>query len=100
MAKIGLARLKNIIREEIENLHEGEDHDSASKIAKSASDLMKAIDSFREVSSEKARAEVGQNLQTMHQVLDRIVHSPMNYVDSTEPGPKVVTLKPQNKEVV
>jgi hypothetical protein len=100
MAKIGLARLKNIIREEIENLHEGEDHDSAAKIAKSASDLMKAIDSFRDVSSEKARAEVGQNLETMHQALDRIVHSPMQYVDATKPPVKKVSLKPQKTNIV
>lgn len=100
MSKIGIARLKQIIREELSNLHESDDHATAAKIAKSASDLMKAVEAFKENSSEKARSELGSSLESMHQILDRIVHSPMQYVDATEPGPKVVSLKPEKKEVV
>jgi DUF438 domain-containing protein len=100
MAKIGLARLKNIIREEIENLHEGEDHDSASKIMSSATKLLSAIESFKESASEKAKAEMGTNLEGVEQLLNRIAASPMQYVDATKPPVKKVSLKPQKTNMV
>ena len=100
MAKIGLARLKKIIREEIENLHEGEDHDSASKIVSGATKLLNALESFKETASEKVKAEIGSNLDGLEQILKRVVSSPMQYVDVTKPPVQKVTLKPQSKDVV
>lgn len=100
MAKIGISRLKKIIREEIENLYEGADEDAASKIMSSATKLLNAIESFKESSSEKLKSELGSNLDGVEQLLKRVVASPMQYVDVTSPGPKKVTLKPEKKEVV
>ena len=100
MAKIGISRLKKIIREEIENLYEGADEDAASKIMSSATKLLNAIESFKENSSEKLKAELGSNLDGVEQLLKRVVASPLQYVDVTAPGPKKVTLKPEKKEVV
>jgi len=100
MAKIGISRLKKIIREELENIYEGVDEDSAAKMAQTASKLLSAIESFKEASSEKVKSEVGSSLEGVEQLLKRVVASPMQYVDVTSPGPKKVTLKPEKKEVV
>lgn len=100
MAKIGIATLKKIIREEIENLYEGTDEDSASKIMSGATKLLSAIENFKESASEKVKAELGSNLDGVEQLLKRVVSSPMQYVDASSPGPKKVSLKPEKKEVV
>lgn len=100
MAKIGISRLKTIIREELQNIYEGADEDTAAKIMSGASKLLNAIESFKETASEKVKAEVGSNLDGVEQLLKRIVASPMQYVDVAAPGPKKVTLKPEKKEVV
>lgn len=100
MAKIGISRLKKIIREELSMIHEGEDHDSASKIMSSATKLLSAIETFKETASEKAKAEMGTNLDGVEQLLNRIVASPMQYVDATKPPTKKITLKPQKSSVV
>lgn len=100
MAKIGIATLKKIIREEIENLYEGTDEDSASKIMSGATKLLNAIENFKETASEKVKAELGSNLDGVEQLLKRVVASPMQYVDVTSPGPKKVSLKPEKKDVV
>lgn len=100
MAKIGISRLKKIIHEEISLLREGEDHDSASKIMSSATKLLSAIETFKETASEKAKAEMGTNLEGVEQLLNRIVASPMQYVDATKPPAKKVTLKAQKPDVV
>jgi molybdenum-dependent DNA-binding transcriptional regulator ModE len=98
MAKIEINRLQKIIREELENLREGADHDSAAKLMSAATKLINAIDSFKEAASEKAKAELDAHLASVEQTLSRIVSSPMQYVDVTKPPVKRVTLKPQ-KEV-
>lgn len=95
MAKITLQTLKKIIREEVTSLHEGVDHDTASKVMSAATKLLSAIESFKESASEKAKSEMGSNLDSVEQLLNRIVASPMQYVDATKPPVKKVTLKPQ-----
>ena len=100
MAKIGITRLKKIIREELQNIYEGTDEDSAAKMAQAASKLLGAIESFKDSASEKVKSEVGSNLDGVEQLLKRVVSSPMQYVDVTAAGPKKVTLKPEKKEVV
>lgn len=100
MAKIGISRLKQIIREELQNINEGTDEESAAKMAQSASKLLSAIESFKESASEKVKSEVSAGLDGVEQLLKRVVASPMQYVDVTSPGPKKVTLKPEKKEIV
>ncbi|NBP65437.1 MAG: hypothetical protein EBU66_12360, partial [Bacteroidetes bacterium] len=55
-------KLKKIIREELQNIYEGADEDAASKIMSGATKLLNAIESFKESSSEKVKAEIGSNL--------------------------------------
>ena len=95
MAKITLQTLKKIIREEVTTLREGADHDTASKVMSAATKLLGAIEAFKESASEKAKAEMGTNLDGVEQLLNRIVASPMQYVDATKPPAQKVTLKPQ-----
>ena len=100
MPKIGLEKLKKIIREEMSRLDEGEDHDTAAKIMSSATKLLSAIESFKESASEKVKAEIGVHLEETEKVLQRVVASPMQYVDVAKPVVKKVTLKPQKPGVV
>ncbi|NBW06518.1 MAG: hypothetical protein EBR82_00655 [Caulobacteraceae bacterium] len=97
MPQITLKRLQQIIREEL-SLNEGADHDSAAKVMSSATKLLKAVESFKSASSEKARSEMGTHLDEIEKILNRVVGSPMQYVDATEPAMKKVTLKPAKDE--
>jgi hypothetical protein len=100
MPKIQLDRLKQIIREEMSNLHEGEDHDSAAKLMSSASKLLNSLETFKDTSSEKVKAEIGSHLEEVETILKRIVSSPMQYVDSVKPVAKKVSFKPQKTNLV
>lgn len=100
MPSIGLKRLKQIIREELSNINEGPDEDAATKVMSAASKLLKSLESFKETSSEKAKAELTSHLEGLEKTLKRIVASPMTYVDSTQPTEKKVTLKPEKKDLV
>lgn len=100
MPKIGLDKLKKIIQEEMHNLQEGADHDTASKIMSGATKLLKAIESFKSTASEKVKAEMGSNLEEVEKLLNRIAASPMQYVDATKPTSKKVSLKPQKSSNV
>ena len=95
MPKIGLEKLKKIIQEEMLNLHEGADHDTAAKIMSGASKLLKAIEAFKNTASEKVKAEMGSNLEEVEKLLNRIADSPMQYVDATKPTARKVSLKSQ-----
>lgn len=99
MPKIALSRIKQIIREELQNLDEGQDHDSASKIMSSATKLLNAIESFKDDVSERAKGELGTNLDEVENILNRIVSSPMQYVDVAKPQAQKVTLKPTKTDV-
>ena len=97
MPKIELDRLKKIIREELATkLNEGEDHNVASKQMSSATKLLGAVETFKNDASAKAKAEVGKLLEDLEKLLNRIIGSPMQYVDTTKPPQlqgKKVTLK-------
>ena len=102
MPKITLDRLKKIIREEVEMLHEGEDHDSAAKVMNSAAKLISAIEAFREAGSEKAKTSLAEaGLDQVESALKRVIDSPMQYVDvTTPPAQKKVSLRPQKSSTV
>jgi len=101
MPKININRLKTIIREELQMLHENPDLQSAAALGRAAASLHKAVSSFKESASEKAKAEMPY-LEELEQTLERIVSSPVNYVDSTEAAPAVkkVTMKVTSPEKV
>lgn len=93
MPKIALNTLKRIIREEMSSLREGQDHDTAAKIMSSASKLLSAVEDFKESSSEKVRAEIMTHVEEVEKVLNRIMASPMQYLDAVKPPQQKVTLK-------
>lgn len=100
MPKIELDRLKKIIREEIENLNEGDAHDAATKQASVAAKLLKAIETFKNTASEKAKSDFGESISSVEQILVRIINSPMQYIDAPKPVVKKVSLKPSKSNVV
>jgi len=95
MAKITIQTLRRIILEEIETLREGTNEDQAAAMASSASKLLKAIESFKEVATAKAKAELGEHIEVSEKLLKRIVASPMQYIDAPKSAVKKVTLKPE-----
>jgi hypothetical protein len=101
MSKIDLRTVQRIIREEIQSLYEGDDHKTGAKVMSSAANLLSAIESFKETASEKAKAEIGETLDAVEQIVKRILDAPMQYVDTVQ-GPqfKKVTLKPVKDEVM
>lgn len=98
MSKITITELRKIISEEIKNLREGANEDQAAAMASSASKLLKAIESFKEVATAKAKADLGTHVDETEKLLKRIVASPMQYIDAPKPAVKKVTLKPGAEE--
>lgn len=105
MPKIELNRLKKIIREELSNrLVEGDDHNVASKQMTSATKLLNALEVFKADASAKAKAELGQPMEELEKLLNRVIASPMQYVDVTAPPAvdaekgKKVSLKPAKSQ--
>ena len=95
MPSIDLKKLKQIIREEVALVREGDDHDAAAKIVSSSAKLLKAIEAFKGSISEKVKADLGGHLEEVEKVLNRIVAPAVQHVDATKPPEKkVVTLKP------
>lgn len=95
MPKIELNKLKKIIREEMISITEGANHDAASKNMSGATKLLNAIENFKNNASERVKADLAVHLDGITKLLDRIVASPMQYVDVTKPPMKKVTLKAQ-----
>lgn len=88
------------------HLKEGAEHEAASKLMKASSDLIAALDKFKEVMKEspKVRQSVTPHFESLETVLkDKISRSPMEYVSVVEPVKepkpeiKKVSLKPTNK---
>jgi len=96
MSKINLDKLKTIIREEMKVLKEGEDHQNAVDMADASAKLLKAVEAFNDAASEKLKAEVEGGLAALTKTLERVVSSPMNYVDKVNKPviKKKVSFKP------
>lgn len=97
MPKITITELRKIIAEEIQSLREGANEDQAASMASNASKLLKAIESFKEVATAKAKADMGDHVEEAEKLLKRIVASPMQYIDAPKPVAQKVTLKPGEK---
>ena len=98
MAKITIQTLKKIISEEIKNIiTEGDSEDKAAVLMSNASKLLKAIETFKVVATEKCKVDMGTCVDDMEKVLKRIINSPMQYVDVPKSVVKKVSLKPAEK---
>lgn len=101
MPRIHVSRLKKIIQEEINLLLEDESHESAAKNVSNASKLLNALKSSKENLSEKAKAELSEaGLDQIEQILNRIIASPLQYVDATKPPVKKISLRQQKEKTL
>lgn len=100
MSKITVIALRKIIFEEIKNLKEGINEDSAASLAFDASKLLKALESFKESATVKSKADLGNHLDEVEKILKRIITSPMQYIDVTKSVVKKVSLKSSEKPVI
>jgi len=91
MTSIDIKQLKQIIREEIEKLHEVDEYKDGSKVMKSAADLISAIETFKQNASASSKTFVGEEvLDDLKSKLDTIARNSMNYIDvSDKPNPAV-----------
>jgi len=88
---IKLDEIRKVIREELA-LAEALDHKSIKSIVASASNLLKAIESFEKSGlSDGMVTAVGSNLQSIKASLEDMVQNPGSYVP--KPEPKKVVFK-------
>lgn len=90
--KIAISDLRKIVKEELGLVQEDLDHKSINSVVKSASNMLKALDSF-EKSEPTAAMMTGVStlLSSLRKSLEDMLQNPASYVD--KPGPKVVTFK-------
>lgn len=91
MPSITVNRLKRIIKEELQMLHEGEREEQGAVLNRACSELIKAIEKFKESSSAKAKSmmdgggvSLENHLKEAEKMLKRITDTPKEFVD----GPK------------
>ena len=90
--KISLEELRKIVKEEIELLDEELDHVSVKTVVNSASNLLKALDSFRASESTAAMSTgISPHIESLRKSLEDMIQNPVSYVD--RPPPKVLTVK-------
>lgn len=82
-AKVTLKQLRNIIKEEVESF----DHKARSEVVSSASNLMKAVEAFREDAPPNVINAVTPGLDDLYETLKDMADNPGSYVQSP---PKVV----------
>lgn len=83
MPKIGLDKLRNIIREElVRSLAEGEQAKSGIDHAREAVKCLDAIEKYKSLATSKALAEMQTELEKVEKVLHRITASPLEYADA------------------
>lgn len=93
MSKITVQALRKLIAEEIRIIKEGANEDQAAKMAQSASKLLKAIEDYKTVATEKAKSEMGNHLDESEKLLKRIISAPLQYIDAPKKVVKKVTFK-------
>jgi len=96
--KIGLLRLRHLINEETSQVTEAVDHASAAAIVGGASNLLKAIEKFKEKASPAAVNALTPHLGNIEKVLEDMVNTPGSYVARVKVEPKKVSLKAVKKE--
>ena len=90
MSKITMNRVREIIQEEAKSQAI---HAAKAAVSSTASDLLGAIDSFREKATPAAISSAQQHLDALAKLLDHMTDAPGAYVDKPKSAPKRVSLK-------
>lgn len=98
--KIGLLRLRQLIKEETKTIDEAVDHKSINSIVAVASKLLAAVEGFKEKAPPAAVNAVTPHLSELEKVLENMLSSPGSYVAKPKIEPKTVSLKAVKKENV
>ena len=101
--KISMSRIKEIIQEELESLHEkkARDHEGVKKVVIAASALLKAVDAWEKKATEAQKSGVSEQIASLKITLETMIDGPSAYVDVTPGGPKrVIFSKPSKGDVV
>lgn len=94
--KITELELRKLIAEELSAMNEAVDHVSISKIVKSASSLLKAVEQFEAASPSAAvMAGLGGSIEKMKKTLEDMLSNPSSYVDKPKPQQKIVSHGPK-----
>ena len=90
--KIGLLRLRYLIKEELSSVKEAVDHKSISDIVAVASKLLAAVEGFKEKAPPAAVNAVTPHLGELEKVLENMLSNPGSYVARPKKEPKKVSL--------
>lgn len=90
--KISLEELRKIVNEELELVKEELDHAGARTVVNSASNLLKALDTFNQSEPTAAMSTgIASHISALRKSLEDMIQNPVSYVD--RPPPKVLTVK-------
>lgn len=96
-SKLNIKDLRNIIKEELSGLNEAAKeqavHKAKAAISAAASDLLDAIDAFKEKASPHAMGAVVPHIDLLKKILDHMTDAPGAYVQAPRVEPKRVSLK-------
>jgi len=97
--KISLVRLRQIIQSELaeHTVNETVDHNGIRDIVTIASDLLAAVEDFKENASPAAINAMTPHLGEIEKTLENMVSAPGSYVVVPKKEPQMVSLKPSKK---
>lgn len=95
--QVSMTDLKRIIKEEIGALTEKVDHSSIKTIVTNASELLEAIESFKEKAGVTAVNAVSPGINQLEQILEDMLSSPGSYVQKAKRLPQKISFKPTGK---
>ncbi len=99
--KISLLRLRQLVKEEIEqnnSVNEAVDHKGINSIVTVASKLLAAVEGFKEKAPPAAINALTPHLAEVEKMLENMVSSPGSYVPTPKKEPKTVSLRATKTE--
>lgn len=92
--KVTMTDLKRIINEEMSVLSEKVDHSSIKTIVTNASELLEAIESFKEKAGPTAVSAITPGINQLEQILEDMLSTPGSYVQKSKRLPQKISFKP------
>ena len=90
--KIGLSRLRQLVKEELSKVDESVDHKNINSIVGVATKLLAAVEAFKEKAPPAAVNATTSHLGELERVLDDMASFPGSYVPKIRKEPKKVSL--------
>lgn len=96
--KIDEARLRKLIIEELQSLHEAVDHEGIRSVVNAASKMLKAVEAFEKDSNVAMTNSMTPGLGQLKTTLESMIANPGSYVDKPKPAAKTIKLRRQAED--